>query len=79
MMNNTGQESVLVKYSFDGINFSSDYISSDRLKSFKDAFLNNEVFIIKRDMNSAVGESPFLGSACNEKFIDMSKVVVIGF
>ena len=79
MMNNTGQESVLVKYSFDGINFSSDYIPSDQLMTFKDAFLKNEVFIIKRDMNSAVGESPFLGSACNEKFIDMSKVVVIGF
>ena len=79
MMNNTGQESVLVKYSFDGINFSSDYIPSDHLKPFKDAFIKNEVFIIRRDMTSSVGESPFLGSACNEKFIDMSKVVIIGF
>ena len=40
-MSDMGNERILVKYSFDGINFSSDFIPADNLKSFKDAFMNN--------------------------------------
>lgn len=78
-MSDMDKQMILVKYSFDGIEFSSDYIPADNLKAFKDAFMKNEVFVIKRDPTSPPGTSPFLGGSCNEKFIDMSKVVVIGF
>ena len=78
-MSNMGNERILVKYSFDGINFSSDFIPADNLKSFKDAFMNNAIFIIKSNTSDPIGESPFLGRPCNEKIIDMSKVVIIGF
>jgi hypothetical protein len=78
-MSNMGNERILVKYSFDGVNFSSDFIPADNLKTFKDAFMNNTIFTIKSDTSDPIGASPFLGGPCNEKIIDMSKVVVIGF
>lgn len=71
------EELLLVKYSFDGKTFIADFIPTNDYAAFKQSFMENSVFYIKK--RKPQGESPFIDDCCNEKYIDMSKVVAIGF
>ena len=68
---------IQVKYSFNGEQIFLEDIPQSQYKTFKEAFFNNEVFVIKYDKGYEHA-GPF-GNSCNEKYIDMSKVVWIGY
>lgn len=68
------KEYIEVIYSFTGDDYVKEVIPAEQYKTFKDAFLNNTVFIIEYDR-----KSPTYRSGLNMKMIDMSKVVWIGY
>lgn len=68
------KEYIEVTYSFIGDDYIKEVIPVEQYKAFKEAFLNNGVFIFEYDR-----KSPTHRSGLNMKMIDMSKVVWIGY
>lgn len=68
------KEYIEVSYSFTGDDYVKEVIPAEQYKAFKEAFLNNTVFVFEYDR-----KSPTYRSGLNMKMIDMSKVVWIGY
>lgn len=77
-MINPAEEYIEVTYAFTGDDYIKDVIPKRQWKEFRDAFENKRIFRINYS-EIPYSSSPFNGGRLNEKYIDMSKVVWIGF
>ena len=77
-MINPTEEYIEVTYAFTGDDYIKDVIPKRQWKEFREAFENKRIFRINYS-EIPYSSSPFNEGRLNEKYIDMSKVVWIGF